>query len=482
MSEKIILVLDCGATNVRTIAVNEKGKILVSDSLPNNTRPDPANENMIIWDVYEIWAKFIKTTATVLSKINRSDIAGVTVTAFGVDGAPFSKDGTMLYPVISWQCSRTEAVMTSIDKYISIDDLYEISGVQPFHFNTINKLVWFRENKPEILDKTDTWLFIPSIFTMFLTGEMNIDSSMAGTSMLTDLRTRTFSDHILERIGAPKEIFPECFEPGELIGSITPDAQKQTGIPSGTPVIATGHDTQFAIYGSGAGENMPVLSSGTWEILMVRARQADSRIDLLKKGVTNELDAIPGLYNIGLQWIASGMLEWIKKMFYSGPEIDKKNIYEFMISEAIKVLPGSDGIRVKPDFFKKMGGSSGAISGLTMDTTREQIYRAALESLSFRLKNELKVLEKSGNFKSESLIVVGGGSRNLLWNQIKADILNIPIKVIEQKETTVLGAALFALSGVGIFSSPDEARAVIDYQGKVFEPGENSAEYQELAF
>ena len=264
MNEKIILVLDCGATNVRTIAVNEKGKILVSDSLPNNTRPDPANGNMIIWDVYEIWEKFIKTAATVLSKINRSDIAGVTVTAFGVDGAPFSKDGTMLYPVISWQCSRTEAVMSSIGKYISINDLYEISGVQPFHFNTINKLVWFRENKPEILDKTDAWLFIPSIFTWFLTGEMNIDSSMAGTSMLTDLQTRSFSDHILERIGVPKEIFPKCFEPGERIGRITPDAQKQIGIPSGTPVIATGHDTQFAIYGSGAGENTPVLSTGTW--------------------------------------------------------------------------------------------------------------------------------------------------------------------------------------------------------------------------
>ena len=214
---------------------------------------------------------------------------------------------------------------------------------------------------------------------------------------------------------------------------------------------------------------------------MVPARKLDSRIDLLKKGVTNELDAIPGLYDIGLQWIASGMLEWIKKMFYSVPGVDK-NIYEFMISEAVRILPGSDGIRVKPDFFKKLGGSGGAISGLTMDTTREQIYRAALESLSFRLKNELKLLEKSGNFKSESLIVVGGGSRNSLWNQIRADMLNIPIKVIEQKETTVLGAALFALSGIGIFSSPDEARSVIDYQGETFEPGENSVQYQRLAF
>ena len=320
MNEKIILVLDCGATNVRTIAVNEFGNIIQSHSLPNNTRPDPADENLVIWDVYEIWNKFKETTSEVLGKINKSNIAGVTVTAFGVDGAPFDKDGNMLHPVISWQCSRTEAIMNSIDKYISVSDLYNISGVQPFHFNTINKLVWYKENRPELLDKTDSYLFIPSIFTYFLTGEMSNDSSMAGTSMLSDLKTRSFSDKILESIGVSKEIFPNCLEPGEQIGEVSSEAQQQTGIPIGTPVIASGHDTQFAVYGSGAGENTPVLSSGTWEILMVRARQADTHVDLLKKGVTNELDAVPGLYNIGLQWIASGMLEWIKRMFYSGSD------------------------------------------------------------------------------------------------------------------------------------------------------------------
>lgn len=479
MNEKIILVLDCGATNVRTIAVNEFGKILESHSLSNNTCPDPDANNLLIWDVFEIWDKFKETTAAVLSKINLDDVAGVTVTAFGVDGAPFDKDGNMLYPVISWQCSRTEPIMNSIDKYISLDKLYEISGIQPFHFNTINKLIWFRENKPEILEKTDAYLFISSIFTYFLTGELNIDSSMAGTSMLTELKTRSFSDQILARIGVSKEIFPNCLEPGELVGSINQEAQKQTGIPSGTPVIASGHDTQFAVYGSGAGENTPVLSSGTWEILMVRARQADSNIVQLQKGVTNELDAIPGLYNIGLQWIASGMLEWVKRMFYAECEM-KGNIYEYMISEALKILPGSGDISIKPDFFKKPGSVGGVISGLTMDTTRGQIYRAALESLSYRLKKELKELEKSSDFKAESLIVVGGGSRNSLWNQIRADVLNLPIKVIEQKETTVLGAALFALSGVGVYKSPEEARSVIEYKGELFEPGTNSSIYQDL--
>ena len=93
MKHRIILVLDCGATNVRTIAVSEQGEILASESLNNNTQPDPENKNYRIWDVNEIWNKFRTTTGKVLEKIEPENIAGITVTAFGVDGAPFNKSG-----------------------------------------------------------------------------------------------------------------------------------------------------------------------------------------------------------------------------------------------------------------------------------------------------------------------------------------------------------------------------------------------------
>ena len=119
MKQKTILVLDCGATNVRTIAVSEKGEILASESLTNNTQPDPENRSYRIWDVNEIWNKFRTTTGKVLEEIEPENIAGITVTAFGVDGAPFNKSGKMLYPVISWQCPRTEPIMQNIDRTFS---------------------------------------------------------------------------------------------------------------------------------------------------------------------------------------------------------------------------------------------------------------------------------------------------------------------------------------------------------------------------
>ncbi|MCD6596890.1 MAG: L-fuculokinase, partial [Bacteroidales bacterium] len=471
-----VLVLDCGATNVRAIAVDIKGNIIAQSSLPNNTQADPENKSQLIWDVWEIWGKMKTTAAQVIKKTGRENIAAVTITTFGVDGATFTKDGSMTYPVISWQCSRTEPVMSAIDKYIPLEKLYGINGVQPFSFNTINKLIWLKENKPEILEKSDAFLFMPSVFNFLLTGEMVNDTTMLGTSMLTDLKTRKFSAEILESIGVDPSIFPDFVEPGKVIGEITKKAENEIGIPAGVPVIATGHDTQFAIFGSGAGENEPVISSGTWEILMVRARQVATDAEMLKRGVTNEFDAVPGLYNTGIQWIASGMLEWIKKMFFRNVD-SNENIYDLMINEALSVDVGSGGIRIRPDFFEIASGNNGVISGLTMDTSRGQIYRAALESLAYRTKESLEFIEKTGGFTSKKLICVGGGSKNKLWNQIKADVLQLPVKVIQQKETTVLGAALFAMSGAGLYNSPDEARSVIDYKGEVYEPGENSKIY-----
>src|ERR1035437_5661092 len=165
---EIVIVFDCGATNVRAMAINSKGEILSSESFPNNTHPDPFYPAYRIWDVREIWSKMCKASQKVISQINNENIAGVTVTTFGVDGTLFDRSGKMLYPVISWQCDRTNSIMLNIDKYLSINDLYCESGVLPFSFNTISKLIWFVEQKPEIVEKSSTFLFMPSIFSFLL--------------------------------------------------------------------------------------------------------------------------------------------------------------------------------------------------------------------------------------------------------------------------------------------------------------------------
>ena len=463
MKKKVVIVLDCGATNLRAIAVDDKGSILAAHSFPNNTSDDPFYPDYKIWDVKEIWTKLSEAVRKIIQQINDHEIAAVTVTTFGVDGAPFDVQGKQLYPVISWACKRTEPVMQNISKYIPFQELYALNGVNEFCFNTLYKLIWFRENKPEILEKMDHFAFISSIFLNFLSGEWVTESTMAGTSMLTDYKTANFSELILNKIGLDKNKFRPIVNAGEMIGRVTDKASLETGLPIGTPVVAAGHDTQFAIFGSGADENEAVLSSGTWEILMTRTRSVSTNEKLRKAGVTIELDAIPGLYNPGMQWLGSGIVEWIKNTFYAA-EKNKKDIYSLMISEAESCKDAC--ISISPDFINHRG----SVSGLGLNSNRAEIFRALLETLSVKTKQSLAILEDSCGFKADSLICVGGGSKNDFWNQLRANALGIPVKTISVKETTVLGAALFAFYGTGYFNSPEEARSQINYNTQIFHP------------
>jgi L-fuculokinase len=475
--KKVVLIFDCGATNVRVIAINPEGEIAASKSFPNLTREDPEYKGGRIWDLHEIWAKLCEASRNVVSLIGPNSIVGVTTTTFGVDGTFLDRNGKLLYPVISWQCERTAPIMQNISKYIPLAELYKLNGVNAYSFNTINKLIWFKENYPHLISEADSFLFMPSLINFQLTGEKCNDATMLGTSMLSSLENRELSREILDKIDFPGHLFGNIGEASERVGSVTPLASGQTGIPSGTMVCLAGHDTQFAIFGSGAGIDQSVLSSGTWEILMTRSAKFSTTELQLNAGITTEFDAVAGLYNIGLNRLGSGIIEWVRKQFFS--ECLDEDCYDIMIKEAMDVEVGSNGIFINPDFNNsKNTYKRGEIIGLTLNSKRGEIFRAVLEALSFQLKLSLKALENAGGFKAGKIICVGGGSKNHLWNQIRADVTGLPIEIIQQKETTVLGASFFAFTAAGIYSNPDEARQKINYNSEFIYPSENAKQYQ----
>lgn len=468
----LAIVFDCGATNVRVIAIDTTGNIIASHSLANETDSDPESEGGRIWDLQKLWDKLCEASRRVMREIDSQRIAGVTFTTFGVDGTFVDAAGNMLYPVISWQCERTKSYMDSIGRYIPNEVLSDISGIYPYAFNTIYKLAWFKENRPDIIAQAYRFLFIPSLLIMKLAGAMINDITMSGTSMMTDLFTRDFSTVILDAIGIDRGLFGCIGEPGDFAGEVSEKGSRATAIPQGVPVFLAGHDTQFAIYGSGAALNQPVLSSGTWEILMGRSavegmRQATGS----RKEMTIELDALQGVCNMGQNWLGSGVLEWFFRNFYPGMHGDE--LYQTAIAEAEAIAPGSHGLTINPAFYQDGENTkSGCISGLTIATTRGEIFRALLESLAFRLREGLEALEKAGGFKADKIICVGGGSKNQLWNQLRADICGVPIQSIAQKETTVLGASLFVFCGSKIYADIGEARSHINYQPRLTEPSE----------
>ncbi len=474
----LAIVFDCGATNVRVVAIDLSGNIIASHSLNNETDEDPYYEGGRIWDIDKLWSKLCMASQKVTSAIDLNRVAGVTFTTFGVDGAFVDEQGDILYPVISWQCQRTTPIMEDIDKYIPLKDLYSLSGVFPYAFNTINKMIWFRENCADVIEKAYRFLFIPSLLIYKLTGEFQNDATMMGTSMMTDLKNRVFSKKILDVIGIDIKLFGDIAEPGEKAGGVNEKGSEETGLLRDIPVFLAGHDTQFAIFGSGADLNQPVLSSGTWEILMGRSNDFTASNIELENNLTTEADPINGVFNIGQNWLGSGVLEWFSRNFY--PELKGDELYETMISEAEAVELGSKGIMVDPAFYDDgSSDNSGTIKGLTIESKRSEIYRAFLESLAYRLREGLEALESAGNFKAEKIICVGGGSKNNLWNQIRADVCQIPVQLIDQKETTVLGASMFVFSGAGLFNSPVEARDQIVYNPKLIEPSSNSKLYEE---
>jgi L-fuculokinase len=478
--KKTVLILDCGATNVKACLVDTTGHIISTHSLPNETVADPYYPGGLIWDFDDIWNKLATCSQKAFSVAEGIEIIAVTVTTFGVDGTAMKKDGTLCYPVISWQCSRTENIEKNISRYFDPEWLYQITGLQSYHFNTINKLIWLHENRPDVLKEMDYYVLMPSLILQRLTGEFVTDTTMAGTSMLTELKKRTFSAEILNKLGLDSSIFPPMVEPGNVIGKITKEAAEKLGIKRGIAVIAAGHDTQFAILGSGAGVNQPILSSGTWEILMVRANTALLKIPSKDSGVTIELDAQPELVNIGVQWVASGVMEWLSRLLY--PDISEgSSRYSTMINEATEIQAGSNGVLIIPELFRGgLSGKQGSIGRLTQETTRAHIYRASLEALSYYACYGLEKLQDVGNYKARNVICVGGGSKNSLWNQIRADVMGIPVRALDLKETTALGAALVALTGMGIYKSIEEAFSALESRFIEYKPGKDNGKYREL--
>ena len=423
MKQEVILVLDCGATNVRAIAVNRQGKIVARASTPNASDIAMENNTWHQWSLDAILQRFADCCRQINSELTDCHIRGIAVTTFGVDGALVDKQGNLLYPIISWKCPRTAAVMDNIERLISAQQLQAISGVGAFSFNTLYKLVWLKENHPQLLERAHAWLFISSLINHRLTGEFTTDITMAGTSQMLDIQQRDFSPQILQATGIPRRLFPRLVEAGEQIGT---------------------------------------LQNSAAAILMVRSAQVDTSLLSQYAGSTCELDSQAGLYNPGMQWLASGVLEWVRKLFWTA-----ETPWQILIEEARLIAPGADGVKMQCDL---LSCQNAGWQGVTLNTTRGHFYRAALEGLTTQLQRNLQMLEKIGHFKASELLLVGGGSRNTLWNQIKANMLDIPVKVLDDAETTVAGAALFGWYGVGEFNSPEEARAQIYYQYRYFYP------------
>lgn len=465
MSEDCVIVLDCGSTNLRAIAVSASGEVIARASEKNATVPDAEHDDWHYWSFDQIFEKLDRCSRAVAAKIDPKRVRAITATTFGGDGTFLDAAGNMMFPVISWSCTRTIESQSHMARFIDPDRAVEISGVGHFSFNTLNKFIWFREHRPDLIDNASHFLFASSLITHRLTGRLTNDATMVGTSQMAEIKSQDFSGEILSALQVKRSLFPDIVFPGDVIGPLRADVASALGLPAGIPVISAGHDTQLAVFGAGAGATRPVLSSGTWEILMARCDSVTlPAIEDFNDAFTCEWDVLKGHYNPGFQYVASAVVEWVGRTMFG--ELTGAKKYETMVREAEAAPADCRGIVLDPDFLV----GKGSIVNLSLDVDRGTLFRAVLQALANRLKTGLAVLEKAGNFKATELTLVGGGGRNRLWTQLKANAIGIPVKTVAEPETTVLGAAMFALKGAGLFDSAEAARDTFGLACDVIEP------------
>ena len=475
---ELVVVMDCGATNATVVAVDGAGRLVASASRPNAPVSQAGGQGWLVWDLDEVWGKLAAACREVCAGVGGQPIRAVAVTTFGADGAPVRPDGALAYPVISWQCPRTAGLAREMGKVMDPWDIYRETGYQVISFNTLLKFMWLREHAAQALEGT-RWLMMAGLLGLRLCGEQSIDPTAACTSMAMDLARRDWSERMLALAGVDASWFPQWREPGQVIGKVSSQAAADSGLPAGTLVVAAGHDTQFAIIGSGAAPGEAILSSGTWEILALRDHRFSPNREGFEQGLIVEADAVPGYWNPQMLMIASGVLEWVRRHFFADhPE------HEAMIAQAREVPPGAEGVAIVPSFVAGVGPAKrqaalGSVAGLTITTQPAQVYRAALEGLSCQLRHALDILAGCCGVSPRTIRLVGGGARNPLWNQLRAEVTGLPVTVVGQQEATVLGAARFCQVAAGIHGSREGAAGAGGDGDVTYQPSALSALYQE---
>lgn len=479
MRRQALIGIDVVATSIKVGAFDETGELLALAVRANGPVPQDGARGWFVWDSERLWTE----VAGALREVCGAELEplAVAVTGFGADGAPFARDGSQRYPVISWHDARTQEDLEAISELVGERRLYDLTGYHGYPINTLCRWRWLQRYEPEALGDA-TWLMVPDIVAFRLCGEQRSDPTEASTTMALDLATRQWAEDLLEEVGVTPDLLPPLTPPGSVLGAVTAAAAAETGLPAGIPVVAGGHDAEVGAFAAGVlPEGTALDVSGTWEILMLRHERFEPSEAFFEHGIDWEVDAVPGRF-LCLALMPSGsIVNWVRELAYaSEPDWDA------LVREAQSAPIGANGVTVVPAFVRGMGPyakrpQGGSLEGLQTTTSRADVARALFESLCFQARSQLRVLERLHGQPIERLRVTGGAQRNPFWLQLKADTTGCACEAVPHEELTLLGAALLAGLGAGVSSSVEEALRASARPPRTIEPDPVAvAAYDEL--
>jgi rhamnulokinase len=415
------------------------------------------------WDVLRIWSE-IQTGLKKFSVARSNVPAGIGVDAWGVDYSLLDKRDRLLGNPYHYRDQRTHGLPETLNSVMTGHDLFRATGVQTMEINTVFQLASMAHHEDRLLDYAQTLLMIPDFFQFLLCGEKKAEFTEATTTEIYDLRSRCWSRQTLEKFHLPPRIFQDVVLPGTVLGRVLPVVQSECGVAGGFPCIAVGsHDTASAVAAIPHLDRSTVfLSSGTWSLMGVRAKEPNLSEQAFLDGFTNE-GSVEGevllIKNITGLWIlqeCARMWEAAGK-HYKWTELEEAALKATAFRSFID--PSSSEFQSPPDMCAAVQLFCAKTSQPVPETAGE-IARCIFESLSFTYRETVESLERITGQSLSAVRVVGGGCLNQFLCQMTADACGREV-IAGPVEAAALGSAMVQAVATGHLKNLAEGREAL---------------------
>ncbi|WP_298981229.1 FGGY-family carbohydrate kinase [Caldilinea sp.] len=471
----VLLGIDIGTTATKVIAIDAEGRLLAETERPSALRsPQPgwAEE-----DAEEWWTNVCAAVPACLrsAQVNAEEVAAVGVSGMTPALVLLDAQGRVVRPSIQQNDARAVKEIEEFRSRTEEKDILQRTGSAITQQSIGPKLLWLRRHEPETMAQAVRVMGSYDFIAHRLTGAFSIERNWALESGLFDLHTEDWDDELLALSTISRTWLAAPRWPAEIVGEVTKDAADDTGLKAGTPVVAGSADHVASAFSAGlkAGGDLLVKLGGAGDILYcVSEPIIDARLFL-------DYHVIPGLYLVNGCMAASGsIIKWFRNAF--APETD----YAALDAEAAALPPGAEGLVLLPYFLGEKTPlhdplARGTVVGLTLSHTRAHLFRAILEGIGYGFCHHLEVLAERG-LRATRARVTNGGARSMLWKQITADVLGLPLEQIARHPGSSLGAAFVAGMGVGAFRRWEEIERYIQIEGVVEPNLTNHARYREF--
>lgn len=452
----VFLGLDISTTATKALLVDESGRVVGSAASPHRLlTPRP------LWSEQDPEEWWNATASSVREVLRATETRADEVAAIGLAGQMhglvlLDADRSVLRPAILWNDQRASAECEEIRSRMGgLQALVAATGNDAFPGFSAPKLLWVRNNEPDLFARVRQVL-LPKDYVRFrMTGEYATDRAGAGGTLLLDLATRDWSKAVLDALEIPGDILSPTHEGTEITGVLDVGAAQILGLAAGTPVVGGGGDQAAQAVGVGAvNPDVSALTVGTSGVVFA----ASTRPVFDPDGRAHAFPhAAPGLWHMmGVMLSAAGSLQWYRDKLAPGVPFDD------LVAEAADVSPGADDLLFLPYLSGERTPHAdpfarAVFSGLTLSHGRGHLTRAVLEGVAFGLRDNLDLLVKAGVPAPSALRASGGALKSGLWSSILANVLDTDLEVVASPEGAAHGAALLAGVGAEAWSDVDAA-------------------------